>query len=164
VAQRAPLDEPALLQILGRQAKMRRESIEAFAKGGRAELVAKETAELGVLESYLPVQLGEAQIEAAARRAIAETGASGAGAQGRVMQKVMAELRGRADGKVVAAVVARLLSGEDGLRPAEPQGPRERSSRDSGGGASGVQVGEDGLRRDEPQGPTRTKQPRSGAQ
>ncbi len=114
VARRGALDEAAVLQVLGRQAKMRRESIDAFTKGNRPELAAKETAELAVLESYLPAQLGEAEIEAAAKRAIAETGASGAGAQGKVMQKVMAELRGKADGKVVAAVVAKLLSGEGG--------------------------------------------------
>ena len=122
VARRGPLDEAAVLQVLGRQAKMRRESIEAFTKGDRPELAAKETAELAVLDSYLPAPLGEAEIEAGARRAIAEIGAAGPGAQGKVMQKVMAELRGKADGKIVAVVVAKLLSGEAGLRPAEAAG------------------------------------------
>lgn len=89
---------------------MRRESIEAFAKGGRAELVAKEQAELAVLESYLPAQVGEDDIRAAAQRAIAEVGTVGPAAQGAVMKKVMAELRGRADGKIVARIVTELLA------------------------------------------------------
>lgn len=110
VARRGDLDEDAVIQVVGRQAKMRRESIAAFEKGGRAELVAKEQAELAVLEGYLPQQLGEDEIRAAAQRAIAETGATGSGAQGAVMKKVMAELRGRADGKVVARVVTELLA------------------------------------------------------
>ena len=114
VARRGALDDEAALQVLGRQAKMRRESIEAFTKGGREELAAKERAELAVIEGYLPAQLGDAEIEAAASRVIAELGAAGAGAgaQGKVMQKVMAELRGKADGKAVARVVQRLLAGE----------------------------------------------------
>lgn len=128
VARRAPLDDAALLTVLGKQAKMRRESIEAFRKGGRDELVAKETAELAVIEGYLPAQLGEPLIRLAVERVIAETGASGPGDQGKVMQKAMAELRGKADGKLVANVVTRLLAGEAGLSPAEPQGPGERSS------------------------------------
>lgn len=139
VARRAPLDDAALLGVLGKQAKMRRESIEAFGKGGRAELVAKESAELAVIEGYLPAQLGEAEIRAIVERAIAETGASGPGDQGKVIQKAMAELRGRADGKLVASVVTRVLLGEPGLSPGEPQGPRERSSPRRGGAASGDQ-------------------------
>jgi len=112
VARRAPLDDAALLGVLGKQAKMRRESIEAFRTGGRAELVARETAELAVIEAYLPAQLGETEIRAAVERVIAETGASSPADQGKVMQKAMAELRGKADGKLVAAVVANLLAGK----------------------------------------------------
>lgn len=110
VARRATLDDAAVLGVLGKQAKMRRESIEAFRKGGRDELVAKEAAELAVIEAYLPAQLGESEIRAAVERAIAETGASGPAAQGKVMQTVMAELRGKADGKLVAAAVTRALA------------------------------------------------------
>lgn len=129
VARRAPLDDAALLQVLGKQAKMRRESVEAFRAGGRDELVAKETAELAVIEAYLPAQLGEAEIRAVVERAIAETGATGPAAQGKVMQKVMPELRGTADGKLVAAVVAKLLLGEGGLRPPEAAGPTRTEPR-----------------------------------
>lgn len=114
VARRAPLDDASLLGVLGKQAKMRRESIEAFRKGDRAELVAKETAELAVIEAYLPAQLGEDLIRAAVDRIIVETGASGPGDQGKVMQKAMAELRGKADGKLVAGIVTKQLAGQGG--------------------------------------------------
>jgi len=141
VARRGPLEDPAELAVLGRQARMRRESIEAFRRGGRDELVAKETAELGVIEKYLPAQLGESDVREAILRAIAETGASGPGAQGKVMQRAMVELRGRADGKLVAGVVARLLSGEGGsvgppgpLPPLSPEeaGPHAKRADEAG--------------------------------
>jgi uncharacterized protein YqeY len=109
VAKRRDLTDDEVVQVLGKQAKMRRESIEAFGKGGRTELVAKETAELAVIESYLPEQMGRDEIAALARRAIADTGASVPADQGKVMQKLMPQVRGRAEGKVVAEVVTGLL-------------------------------------------------------
>jgi uncharacterized protein YqeY len=109
VAKRGDLDDPAIEAVLRKQTKMRRESIEAFAKGGRTELAAKETRELEILESYLPKQLDEAAVRAAAERAIAETGATGPKEQGKVMQKLMAELKGQADGGMVSRVVSELL-------------------------------------------------------
>jgi uncharacterized protein YqeY len=109
VAKRAELDDAAVEAVLRKQTKMRRESIEAFAKGGRAELAAKETKELEILESYLPKQLDEAAVRAAAEKAIAEIGAVGPKEQGKVMQKLMAELKGQADGGMVSRVVSELL-------------------------------------------------------
>jgi uncharacterized protein YqeY len=109
VARRAELDDDAVLAVLGKQAKMRRESIEAFTKGARQELADKEAAELAVIESYLPKQASDDDIRAAARRIIGETGAAGPRAQGQVMPKLMAELKGTADGKRVAAIVGELL-------------------------------------------------------
>jgi uncharacterized protein YqeY len=109
VAKRGELDDAAIEAVLRKQTKMRRESIEAFSKGGRAELVAKETAELAILESYLPKQLDEATVRAAAEKAIAETGATGPKEQGKVMQKLMPELKGQADGGMVSRVVSELL-------------------------------------------------------
>jgi uncharacterized protein YqeY len=109
IAKRAELDDAAIEAVLRKQTKMRRESIEAFTKGGRTELVAKETAELAILESYLPTQLDEAAVRAAAQRAIAETGAVGPKEQGKVMQKLMPELKGKADGGMVSRVVSELL-------------------------------------------------------
>ncbi len=110
VAKRAPLEEEAVVQMLRRQAKSRRESIEAFAKVGRADLVAKERAELAVIEGYLPTQLDRDAIRAAAERAIARTGATRPVDQGKVMRALMADLRAKADGKLVADVVSELLA------------------------------------------------------
>lgn len=87
---------------------MRREAMEALVS--RPELVAKEHAELGVIESYLPQQLSREVIEERARAAIAAVGATSPREQGKVMQKLMPDLRGQADGKLVAAVVSELLS------------------------------------------------------
>jgi hypothetical protein len=109
VAKRRDLTDDEVVGVLGKQAKMRRESIEAFGKGGRTELVAKETAELTVIESYLPQQMGRDEIAALARQAIADTGANAPADQGKVMQRLMPQVRGRAEGKVVAEVVTGLL-------------------------------------------------------
>ncbi len=117
VARRRDLTEDELGGVLAKQAKMRRESIEAFTKGGRDDLVAKETAELAILEGYLPQQMGRDELAALARAAIAETGAAGPQDQGKVMQKLMPQVRGRAEGKLVATVVAELLRGIAGAEP-----------------------------------------------
>jgi uncharacterized protein YqeY len=109
VAKRGELDDAAIEGVLRKQNKMRRESIEAFTKGGRAELAAKEAKELEILESYLPKQLDGAAVRKAAERAIAETGATGPKEQGKVMQKLMPELKGQADGGMVSRVVSELL-------------------------------------------------------
>lgn len=107
---RAPLDEPGIVAVLQKQAKQRRESIDAFEKAGRADLVAKERAELAVIQSYLPTQLGREEIAERAKRVIADVGASSPREQGKVMQRLMPELKGQADGKLVAQVVSELLS------------------------------------------------------
>ena len=109
VARRGELDDAAIEGVLRKQTKMRHESIEAFTKGGRAELAAREANELEILESYLPRQLDEATVRAAAERVIAETGASEPKEQGKVMQRLMPELKGRADGGMVSRVVSELL-------------------------------------------------------
>jgi len=88
---------------------MRPDLLELVTKGGRAELAAKETKELEILESYLPKQLDETAVRAAAERVIAETGATGPKEQGKVMQKLMPELKGQADGGMVSRVVSELL-------------------------------------------------------
>lgn len=111
VAKRRDLSDDELTSVLAKQAKMRRESIEAFAKGGRDELVAKETSELEIIEGYLPQQMGRDEVASLARAAIAETGATGPGDQGKVMQKLMPQVKGRAEGKAVAEVVSALLRG-----------------------------------------------------
>jgi uncharacterized protein YqeY len=111
VAKRRDLTDDEVLGVLSKQAKMRRESIDAFEKGGRAELVAKERSELAVIEGYLPQQLSREEVVALAKAAIAETGASALADQGKVMQKLMPQVKGRAEGKLVAEVVGSLLRG-----------------------------------------------------
>ena len=104
------LPEADVLAILQRQVKQRRDSIEQFERGGREDLAEIERAEIGVIEDYLPEQLSEAEIEAAARLVIEQTGASGPGDRGKVMGPLMKELRGKADGAAVNAAVSKLLS------------------------------------------------------
>ncbi|MBI2774328.1 MAG: GatB/YqeY domain-containing protein [Chloroflexi bacterium] len=111
VAKRRDLSDDEVVGVLGKQSKMRRESIEAFEKGDRPELVKKEKAELEIIGTYLPQQMERAEIEKLARAAIAETGATTAAEQGKVMQKLMPQVRGKADGKVVSEVVGSLLRG-----------------------------------------------------
>jgi uncharacterized protein YqeY len=103
------IDDAGVQEVLTRQAKMRRDSIEAFRKGGRDELAEKEERELAIIGSYLPAQLDETKIREIADRVIAETGAKGPQDTKLVMPKVIAETKGRADGKVVASVVSGLL-------------------------------------------------------
>jgi len=109
VAKRGALDDAATQTVLRKQTKMRRESIEAFDKGNRPELAAKERAELALLEAYLPQQIGADAIRPVVLRVVAELGEIGPKDQGKVMQKVMAELKGRAEGGTVSAVVGAVL-------------------------------------------------------
>jgi uncharacterized protein YqeY len=103
------LDDAGVQGVLQKQAKMRRDSIDAFRKGGRAALVDKEEQELAVIGAYLPKQLGEAEVRAIVTRIVAETGATGPRDMGKVMPKVLAETRDKADGKQVAGIVQALL-------------------------------------------------------
>jgi uncharacterized protein YqeY len=105
-----PLDDAAVLVVIGKDARQRRESIEEFRKHGREELTAKEEAELAFVVSYLPPQLGRDEIEAAARRVIETVGARGPADKGKVMPVIMAELRGKADGSEINAVVTEQLA------------------------------------------------------
>ena len=106
------LEDTEVLQVVASLVKQRRDSIEQFAKAGRTDLVDKETAEIAVLERYLPPAASAEEIEAAVAAAIAETGASSAKDLGRVMKAVMPKLAGRnADGKAVNDAVRRTLGG-----------------------------------------------------
>jgi len=107
----SPLDEGDILTVIQKQARQHRESIEAFAKGSRGDLVAKEEAELKVLLEYLPQQMPKDEIAAVARKVIEEVGARGPADKGKVMSKVMAQLKGKAQGAEVNAVVSELLAG-----------------------------------------------------
>ena len=105
------LDDGAVLSVLAKEAKQRRESIEEFRKGNRDDLVAREQAQLAVIEPYLPQQMTREEIAEAARAVIAEVGARGAGDKGKVMPVLVSRLRGRADGREINAVVTELLAG-----------------------------------------------------
>ena len=103
------LDEAGVVDVVAKQVKDRRESIQMFSDGGRDDLVLQETAALAVVQEYLPEQLGVAELEALARQAIADLGATGPSDRGKVMGRIMPQVRGKADGGDVNAVVARLL-------------------------------------------------------
>jgi uncharacterized protein YqeY len=106
------LDDGEARQVVQSLVKQRRDSIEQFLKGGRQDLVDKETAEIGVLESYLPPAADPALIDRAVTEAIAETGATSAKDMGRVMKAVMTRLAGQTiDGKSVNELVRKKLSG-----------------------------------------------------
>lgn len=109
IAKKGELVADELLKLVATLAKQRRESIEQFAAGGRDDLVAQETAELAVLESYLPQPLGEDELKKVVEEVIAATGATGKKDMGAVMQAVMPKVAGRADGKAVNKLVASLL-------------------------------------------------------
>ena len=109
IARRAPLDNTDILGIIAKEVRQRHESIDAFRLGNRQELVAQEEAELTVLNEYLPQQMTREEIVVAARRAIEEVGAQGPGDKGKVMPKLIAQLKGKADGQEINAVVTELL-------------------------------------------------------
>jgi uncharacterized protein YqeY len=109
---RRDLDDAAVLNVVRREMKQRRDSIDAYSKAGRADLVAKEEAEATVLAGYLPAQMSRAEIATAAGAVIARGGAKGAADKGKVMPVIMAELRDKAEGRDINAVVTELLSRE----------------------------------------------------
>ena len=112
IAKGADLEEGEILVVIQKEATKRRESIEAFSKGNRPDLVAQEKAELQVILGYLPPPLTREEIAQAARQAIAESGAQGPRDMGKVMGRLMPQLKGRAEGQEVNAIVQELLSGK----------------------------------------------------
>ncbi len=111
IAQQSPLDDSDVLAIIAKQAKQRRESIAEFEKGNRQDLVDKEEAEFSILLEYLPQQMSRDEIIIAARQAVEEVEARGPGDKGKVMQKLMPQLKGKADGRDINDVVTELLGG-----------------------------------------------------
>ena len=104
------VDEAEAADVLAREARQRRESIEEFRKAGREETLAEQEEELAVVLSYLPQRLSREEIVEEARTLIAELGARGLGDRGRVMGALMPVMRGRADGRDVSDVVQELLT------------------------------------------------------
>ena len=108
-----PLTEDELLAVFSREVKTRRESVEAFRAGGRAELAAKEEAEIAIIGGYLPAALTDAELAALVREGIAATGATSARDMGKVMGWLSPHTRGRADGKRVSELVVQTLAAAD---------------------------------------------------
>jgi hypothetical protein len=111
VDERIVLDDTQVLSVLEKMVKQRRESIAQFEAGNRADLAAKENAELTVIGTYLPTQLSPAELDALIQAAIAETGAASIKDMGRVMGIIKTRAQGRADMAVVGARIKARLSG-----------------------------------------------------
>ena len=103
------LEDDDAIQVLSRQAQQRRDSIEAFQSANRQDLVEKERAELEIITEYLPQQMGEDEIRALVAQTVAETGAAGPRDMGKVMSAIMPQVRGRAEGRQVSALVSEKL-------------------------------------------------------
>jgi uncharacterized protein YqeY len=107
---RRDLTDDETTEVLARQVKQRRESIELFRAGGREEMAAQEAAEAEILTEFLPQQLAPAELETLAMAAIAETGATSPAEMGKVMGRLAPQIKGRADGRAVSELVRRLLA------------------------------------------------------
>ena len=105
VDERIVLDDAQVVGVLDKMVKQRKDSITAFAQAGRTDLVDKETAEMKVLEGYLPQRLSGDEVAAEVARIVKELGAAGPGDMGKVMAAVKAELAGKADMSLVSAAV-----------------------------------------------------------
>ena len=110
IERKQTLDDESVIDVLGKQAQQRRDSIEAFEQGNRPELVAKEKAELDVILEYLPKQLTEDEVRKIVLKAIEGFELTGPKDMGKVMSTVMPELKGRAEGKTVSSIVMQLLN------------------------------------------------------
>jgi uncharacterized protein len=111
VDERITLDDAQITSVLEKMIKQRKESVVAFEKGARPDLVAKENAEIAILQPYLPAQLGEAELDALIAEAIASTGAASIKDMGKVMALVKAKAAGKADMGAVGARIKAKLGG-----------------------------------------------------
>ena len=107
--QRKELDEAGVIDVIAKQAKDRRESLEMFKQGNRSDLVARESAALAVLEEYLPAQMSREELVQLIEKVIQEVGATSPRDRGKVMGRVMPQVRGRADGARVNALATELM-------------------------------------------------------
>jgi uncharacterized protein len=110
VDERITLDDAQVLAVLDKMIKQRREAIAQFQSGGRADLVARETAEIGVLQGYLPAQMSEAELDELIAQSIAAAGATSVKDMGKVMALVKPKAQGRADLGAVSARIKQKLS------------------------------------------------------
>ena len=112
-SKRITMSDDDVISVLTREVKTRRESVDAFRKGGREDLVAKEEAEIAILAGYLPQALSDEELKALVDEGIAATGAVNARDLGKVMGWLSPRIRGRADGKVASGLVAQALAHAD---------------------------------------------------
>ncbi len=112
-AARRPLSDDEVIAVLGREVKMRRESVEAYEKAGRDELAARETAEIAIIAEFLPQPLSEEELRTMVVAAADEAGATSARDLGRVMGLLAPRTRGRADGRTLSGLVAAELARRD---------------------------------------------------
>jgi uncharacterized protein len=110
VDERITLDDAQTVGVIDKLVKQRKDSIAAFAQAGRTDLVDKETAEMAVLDAYLPQRLSADEVAAEVRRIVADLGATGPGDMGKVMGAVKTQLAGKADMGMVSAAVKVLLA------------------------------------------------------
>lgn len=109
IAKQKKLEDDGIIEVIGKEIKQRRESIEAYDKGNRKDLSDKEKAELAILQEYMPAQLSREEITAIVEKVIAEVAPKGPGDKGKVMQKLMPQVKGKADGNEVNNIVTDLL-------------------------------------------------------
>ena len=109
IAKRAELEDADILGLIAKEVRQRKESIEAFKQGNRQDLVNREEAEMAILKEYLPEQINRDEIIVVARKVIDEVDAQGPSDKGKVMGKLISQLKGRADGREINAVVTELL-------------------------------------------------------
>jgi uncharacterized protein len=112
-SRKTTLTDDELLAVVTREVKTRRESIDAFRKGGREDLAAKEEAEIAILADYLPEALSDDELKALVAEGVQQTGASSVRDLGKVMGWLSPRIRGRADGKVASGLVAQALASAD---------------------------------------------------
>ncbi|MEN6356864.1 MAG: GatB/YqeY domain-containing protein [Armatimonadota bacterium] len=111
IAKGSQLTDDEVIGVIAKEAKQRRETIESAISGDRMDIADREKAELDILQSYLPQQLDQADIESIVRQIVAEVGATDIKDRGKVMGPVMQKVKGRADGKLVSQIVENVLRG-----------------------------------------------------
>ena len=109
IAKQTELDDEGIIRVLTRQAQQRRDSIEAYEAANRQDLVDKEKGELAIIFEYMPEQMSREDVTALVRQAIEEAGAVGPGDMGKVMGRIMPQVRGKTDGKEVSSIVSEEL-------------------------------------------------------
>ena len=109
IDRRVTLDDAGVTEVVVRQVKDRRDSIRMFEEGNRTDLVAKESADLAILEEYMPMQMGEEEITALVKDVIQQVGAETIRDKGKVMGRLMPQVQGKADGQQVNTIVTNIL-------------------------------------------------------